>query len=224
MKDWELEKVFNGYFEGIDTPDNLTQDAKKHVKKRSAILPAFAKYASIAASFVAVVAVGAVLVSRANLFGANNATRPPELLTYTDGQLTKNSANVYTLTEIDSSLKFIQDLALIKNASVNNVERAAFEDSATAHVYAEISLVTDTRYDAEIYVEFTEYTYAPLVEYTQGESGYYCGINYKLVCTTDENSGELVTMLYARKENIKYYFTVLSSDSDSYIKFLQMIL
>ena len=222
MKDRELEKVFNGYFEGVNTPDNLTQDAKKQVKKRNAFLPAFAKYASVAASFVVVVAVGAVLLSRANLFNAGS--KAPELLTYADEQLTKTETTAYELSEIDNSLKFIEELAYSENAAVYRVERATFEDSTTAHVKAEFSLVTDTRYDAEIYVEFAEYAYAPLAEYTKGESGYYRGIDYNLICTTDETSGELVTMLYAQKGGVKYYFTVLSSDSDSYKKCLELIL
>ena len=223
MKDKELEKAFNGYFEGVNTPDNLTQDAKKHVKKRSAFLPSFAKYASIAASVVLVVAVGAVLLSRANLFKADKGGEPT-IQTYTADSISKTNANAYALTEIDGSLKFIENLAFSKNSEVTKVEMASFENNETAHVYAEISLVSNARYDAEVYVEFAEYTYAPLAEYRQGESGYYRGINYSLIRTTDEISGELVNMLYAQKDGVKYYFRIQSSDSNSYQKCLQLIL
>lgn len=139
MKDEELEKAFNGYFEGVNTPDNLTQDAKKHVKNRSALLPNLAKYLSVAASFILVCAVGAVLFLRANLFradkGGNNASDGPSaLLTYSDEQISTESANAYTLSEVDDSpefikpLKFIRTLALSENAAVNYVKIATLDD------------------------------------------------------------------------------------------------
>ena len=50
MKDKKLEELFNGYFDGIDTPDtSITENAKKFVKKPS-VLPRFAKIATVAAS------------------------------------------------------------------------------------------------------------------------------------------------------------------------------
>lgn len=233
MKDEELEKAFNGYFEGVNTPDNLTQDAKKHVKKRSAFLPAFAKYVSIAASIILVCALGIVLFSRSNIFKAENggeSDSQPALLTYSDEQITKSEIDAYALSQADDSpkfvqsLKFIQTLAYSQNAAVNALEIATFDDDKTAHVRADISLVSGARYDAEVYVEFAEYTYEPLTEYRLGDAGYYRGINYSLIRATDEQSGELVTMLYAQKGGVKYYFNVLSSDRDSYIKCLQLIL
>ncbi len=228
MKDEELEKAFHVYFEGINTPDNLTQDAKKHVKKRSAFLPAFAKYMSIAASLILVCALGIVLFSRANIFKAdkpgNASDSPSAVLTYSDYQISKSSLDAYTVSQVDDSLKFIQTLAYSENAAVNSVEIATFDDNKTAHVRADISFVSDARYDAEVYVEFAEYTYEPLTEYRLGESGYYRGINYSLIRATDEQSGELVTMLYAQKDGVKYYFNVTSSDYNSYKKCLQLIL
>ena len=222
MKDKELEKAFNGYFEGVNTPDNITQDAKKQVKKRSAFLPALAKYGSIAASAVLVVAVSVVLLSRSNLFKVKS-DNAPELLTYSSEQITTIEGDAYTLSKTNGALKFIENIACSKNAAVNNVEIASFENEETAHVRAEISMVTDTRYDAEVYVEFAEYSFAPLAEYQQGSSGYYHGISYKLIRTTDD-SGELVCKLYAKKGEVKYYFNVKSSDSESYLKCLQLIL
>ncbi|MDE7453696.1 MAG: hypothetical protein K2N22_04735 [Clostridia bacterium] len=224
MKDKELEKVFNGYFEGVNTPDNLTKDAKKHVKKRSAFLPALAKYGSVAAGAVLIVAVSVVLVSRANLFGPKESGGAPAPLTYTDADISASEANAYALTEKYSSLKFLEELAYSRNAAVNSVEIAAFDDGKPAHARAEISVISNARYDAEVYVEFTDYVYEPLLEYAQGTSGYYRGINYTLTRTTDEATGELATTLFAQKNGVKYYFNVLSSDRDSYIKCLQMIL
>ncbi len=39
MKDDKLEKEFEEYFKGVNTPDNITGDAKKYVRTEKRAMP-----------------------------------------------------------------------------------------------------------------------------------------------------------------------------------------
>ena len=233
MKDKRLEEQFNGYFEGVTTPElpnNIVADAKKSVKRRDTRLPRFAKIASIAASFVLVFAVAAVLIARAD-FSVNAPDGSADgslggsaaLPTYGVSELRYDEENAYALSSVDGNLKFIEKLAYLNNADVQRVYTSRFANEDTAHVYAEATYVASTRYDLQIFVEFSDKTFEPLKTYADGAAGTYRGISYYLTKEIAEN-GEPVNKLLAVKGGVKYYFNVQSSDENAYIKCLELLL
>lgn len=230
MKDKELEEKFKGYFEGAEIPElpnDIAADAKKSVKRRETRLPRFAKIASVAASFVLVFAVAAVLIARTDfsavLPGDTNESGAPAVSTYDASSLRFDEENAYALSKIDGSLTFIENLAYKSNADVRNAYTSHFADNETAFAYAEVTIISDVRYDAKIFVEFTAQTFGPLVSYADGTAGIYRGISYYLTREVAEN-GEPVNKLLAEKNGVKYYFNVQSSDENSYIKCLDLLL
>lgn len=237
MKDKRLEEQFKGYFEGVDIPElpnNIVADAKKSAKKRDTRLPRFAKIASIAASFVLVFAVAAVLIARTDFTvvqpeGGNqtgSAGAPSTASTYTVSELRYDVEDVYALSADDDnykSLKFLKNLAYKSNADVKEFSTARFEDERTAHVKAEVTIISGARYDATVYVEFAEETFDDIKDYSEGAKGTYRGLSYRLTRETAEN-GEPVNKLYVEKDGAKYYFNVRSSDKNSYIRCLELLL
>lgn len=233
MKDKRLEEQFKEYFEGVtppELPNNIVADAKKSVKRRDRRLPRFAKIASIAASFVLVFAVAAVLIARADFSAIipdnsedNSSGDAADIKTYAVSELRYDEENVYDLSATNKNLKFIETLAYMNNAEVSKVYTSHFADEDTAHVYAEATYVASARYDMQIFVEFSDKTFEPLKEYSEGTAGKYRGISYYLTQEVAEN-GEPVNKLLAVKDGVKYYFTVQSSDENSYIKCLEMLL
>ena len=233
MKDKRLEEQFKEYFEGVtppELPNNIVADAKKSVKRRDSRLPRFAKIASIAASFVLVFAVAAVLIARADFSAIipdhsedNSSGGSAEIKTYSVSELRYDEENVYDLSATNKNLKFIETLAYMNNAEVSKVYTSHFADEDTAHVYAEATYVASARYDMQIFVEFSDKTFEPLNEHSEGTAGNYRGISYYLTQEVAEN-GEPVNKLLAVKGGVKYYFTVQSSDENSYIKCLEMLL
>lgn len=246
MKDDRLEKEFGEYFKGVKTPDNITDGAKKYVKKKSAGLPAFAKFASIAASFVLVaVAVTVIFFTDAKKTNENNAA--PDIpdasdgnnsasgdgsadnpdsddaiySVYSDDVLTTISANIYTLSSVDPSLEFLQNIAYKSNAQVASCT-ASYRDDSLSLIKAEVTILGEARYDSEIYVEFDSDIYQPLETYLYGITGYYNGATYRLTRETADN-GEPIFKLFITYNGLKYYVNVSSSDEECYIKYLQMI-
>ena len=47
MKDKRLEKEFGEYFKGVQTPEGITDGAKKYVKPKRTFLPKFIKYSAV---------------------------------------------------------------------------------------------------------------------------------------------------------------------------------
>ncbi len=228
MKDKKLEEQFNGYFEGVNTPDiSITEDAKKYVRKPSR-LPRLAKIASIAAGVViCVTATALISVNIANKSDGGSMP-PPESSApairneyYGDGELVTVGVNAFNLSEINRSLKFIEKLSLASNAAVT-ADKSDFSNGDLALVHAKASYVNGVRYDADIYVEFTEKVYSPLSEFTKGEEGSYLGTKYLLTREISDN-GEPVNKLFVERGGVKYYFNVQSSDYDSYLKCLQLL-
>ena len=234
MKDKRLEEQFKGYFEGVEIPElpnNIVADAKKSVKRRDTRLPRFAKIASIAASFVLFIAVGAVLIARADFSamlpeGGNQggaSGEPSTASTYAVSDLRFDEENAYTLSKVDKSLTFIENLAYRPNAEVTSFYTSHFADNKTAFSYAEVTLISGVRYDAQIFVEYAEQTFEPLKDYADGTAGTYRGVSYRLTKETAEN-GEPVNKLYIERGGVKYYFTVQSSDENSYQKCIDLLL
>lgn len=229
MKDKKLEEQFNEYFDGMEIPENLAQDAKRYVDTPRKRLPGFVKYASIAASFVlcCAVALTVILSSRTgNLFPSDSADTPNDEMSaqiqYADKEITGSYVDEYSLTEIDSSLRFLERFVYASNSDLT-AEKYTFGDGSTAFIKANVTVVSASRQDAEIYVEFTEKEYAPLKDYGEGEINYYNSCPYYVTVETAED-GEPVTKLYFIKDNVKYYINIKSSDTESYINYLKIIL
>ncbi|MDE7082384.1 MAG: hypothetical protein K2O89_01610 [Clostridia bacterium] len=229
MKDKRLEEKFEGYFEGVEIPalpNNIVADAKKSVQRRESKWPRFAKIASIAASFVLVFAVAAVLIARADFSAFDQSGAAGDGQTakiYGVSEVEYIDADAYTLSSVDGSLKFIETLAYAGNADVRTAVTSHFADGETAFAYAQVTLIAGVRYDAEIIVEFTENTFEPLTAYADGAAGNYRGLSYRLTKEIAKN-GEPVNKLLVEKGGIKFYFNVQSSDENSYIKCLELLL
>lgn len=243
MKDDRLEKEFEEYFKGINTPDDITGGAKKYVKPKNSFMPKFVKLASIAASFVLVFAVALTIVLKSDFnspsegnhsFGNDNAdsnTAPPAsdspaevYYYYSDSDLSLNEANAYSISSLDKSLKFIESLAIADNASVNKCE-AAYKDNKLALVKADVSLTSGlNRDETKIFVEFTDRqtVHSGLAGYYDGYTHYYRGAKYYLTEGVAEN-GEPEFKLHVNYNGVKYYFNVTSSDTRAYEKYLNLI-
>jgi len=132
--------------------------------------------------------------------------------------------NAKYITKLDKSLKPIEHFARADNAIINDCY-SAYSDEKLTFVAADVSSVEElTRYEAKIYVEFTDLNtvYSPLEEYFSGTQGVYRNAEYRLIRTVSEN-GEPVNKLYVSFGNAKYYVNVTSSDEDAYKKYLELI-
>ncbi len=238
MKDERLEKEFGEYFKGVNTPGNITGDAKSFVKPKRKALPKFVKFASCAASLLLVFAVALTVVLKTDLFKAGSApgdgntsqgepSAPDgngELKYYTDAELSTKTENAYSISSLNSNLKFIENFAIASNASVNLCE-AGYSDGKLMLAKAEISLISGlTRDETRIYVEFTDKNliYGELADYYKGSKSYYRGAEYYLTETTAEN-GEPNFKLHVAYRGVKYYFDVISPDKKAYQKYLDLI-
>ncbi|MDE7438891.1 MAG: hypothetical protein K2N23_00005 [Clostridia bacterium] len=237
MKDERLEQEFEEYFKGVNTPGNITGDAKKFVKPRRNVLPKIVKFASIAASFVLVFAVALTIALKSNFnkgdaappaadgsHGSSPTTPSDSFKYYTDATLSTESADAYSISSLNKSLKFIENFAIATNSSVNSCE-AKYANGKLALAKADISLLSGlTRDDTTVYVEFTDEKtiYNELADYYDGVRNTYRGAEYYLTETTAEN-GERQFKLHVSYMGVKYYFNVLSSDRWAYEKYLNMI-
>ncbi len=229
MKDERLEQEFGEYFKGVETPDNITEKAKKQASVKRTATRGYLKYLSIAASSVLVCAVALALIfnSRTNFNAGTEAPDPPQSGstdgTYADSDLVWESENAYAVSYLDPALALIENFAYADNARVSACN-AAYLDGELAAVYAEITYLATARDDTEIVVEFTDdqLVYEPMTEYLSGTVHYYNGYEYYLTAYTAEN-GEPGFKLYVSVGGVKYYFNVRSSDEESYIKYLKLI-
>lgn len=227
MKDKKLEEQFGKYFYGAEIPENpnnITEDAKKALTKRGSgkrgtRLNKFVKIASVAASATLVVAIGAVLLTRA-YFPANSEIPAPDI--YEASELVYTDENPYTVSQADGALKFLEELAYSPNAEIS-AYTSRFADGEKAHVFAKATYISGARYDAEIFVEYSDGVFSPLESYKDGEKGKYRGTEYYLTAGTAEN-GEPEYKLFTEIDGVKYYFRVTSSDTSAYLKCLDLIL
>lgn len=238
MKDKRLEQEFEEYFKGVNTPDNITGDAKKLVSPKKKIMPKFLKFASIAACFALVFAVSLTVILKTDLIKTpsdttTDASRPNDVPDnsgenifkfYTDADLETKDVNAYSASKLNSSLKFIEKFAVADNADVA-VCKAGYKDGTLALVQADASIINGlNRDETKIYVEFTEgnLIYDGLDEYYTDKKLYYRGAEYYLTQRTGEN-GEPEFKLHILYNGVKYYFLVQSSDRKAYQKYLSII-
>lgn len=239
MKDDKLEKEFGEYFKGVNTPDGITADAKKRVKKENTFLPKFAKFASIAASFVLVAAVALTVVLKTDVKeGQSTLPSTPDqsssdgvligdkyLYLYSEDGLAQKKENPYSVTSLNPALKFMERIALADNADVKNCT-SLYNGETLYMVKADLDVLSGfSRDETEMIAEFTEENYVlrEVAEYYAGEKGTYYGAEYYLTETVGGN-GEPEFKLIVINDGIKYYFDVKSSDKTAYGKYLNLVL
>ena len=253
MKDDRLEKEFEEYFKGVNISNDIIADAKQSVKPKRRILPKIMKFASVAASIVLVFAVAITVMTRVDLSamfpdsgmtnsGNSSGSLPPNhdgdsdtkpdipdessrFELYTDSDLVQSYQNAYTVSSLNSSLKFIENLAYSYNSTVEACN-AGYKDGKLALVTAEISILRGlNRDETTVYVEFTDklQIYKELEDYYDGRVQTYRGIKYFLTSTRAEN-GEPEFKLHISYHGIKYYFSVHSSDISVCQKYLELVI
>lgn len=243
MKDDRLEKEFDEYFKGLNIQSDIIADAKATVKPKREILPKIMKFVSIAASGVLVFAVALTVMVKTgfngvfqgnNVSGAGSApdTHPgdggdndaPRFELYTDSDLVQSNQNAYSISALNSSLKFIENLAYAYNSSVESCT-AGYKDGKLALVTAEVSILSGlNRDDTTVFVEFTDekLIYNGLADYYDGNLFNYYGAQYYLTSTTAEN-GEPEYKLHISYSGVKYYFSVRSTDIYACKKYLNLV-
>lgn len=234
MKDKNLQKEFEEYFKGVNISDDITADAKAQVKPKRIIMPKIVKFASIAASIVLVFAVTLTLIFSSDFKKTypndempNSGAAAPDSSAfkfYTDSDLTQYNQNAYSISSLNYSLHFIENIAYAQNATVENC-KAGYRSGKLALVTAEVSIVNGlNRDDTTVFVEFTDekLIYDELADYYDGKAYNYFGAQYFLTETTDEN-GEPQFKLHILYDGVKYYFSVRSSDLKAYEKYLNMV-
>lgn len=223
MKDQRLEKEFGEYFKGVNTPDDITADAKKYVKPGTSFMPKFLKFASVAASCVLVVTVAVLLLTRDSFKNDSPSSDVAESAPlYYDADITAVDADAYSLPN-KPSFKFITRLASYGGAHVSDCV-TYYSENELVLFNAEVEMLYGlNRYDAEMYIEFTpDKTYAPLKDYTEGEKSYYRGAEYYVTQTVADN-GEPEFKLYVSYNGLKCYFDITSSDEQAYMKYLEIV-
>lgn len=230
MKDKRLEKEFDEYFKGVSTPDNITADAKKFVKPKNSFMPKLLKLASVMASCVLVITLTVIIFVNNPSVAPPNGSQPPASgditapapACYYDTELTLKDADAYALTD-NRRLKLISKLAHSDNASVSDcVSYYSGEELVLFSAKVDM-LYSLTRYESEVYIEFvSDKVYAPLKDYAEGAKGNYRGVEYYITQTTAEN-GEPQFKLCAVYKGVKYYFDIISSDEQAYMKYLEFV-
>ena len=214
MKDQRLEKEFEEYFKGANLPADITADAKKCIKAKSVGHGRFIGLISAAAS-VLIVCTAAVVI-------ALNLNPSRGMRVYGDERLSFKAENAAYLTDLNGSLKIIEDFARADNAKINYCS-SAYDGDSLAFVTADVSSINGlTRHETSIYIEFADGVYSPLEEYYSGTKAEYKNPQYYLTRGVAVN-GEPVNKLYLSYGGVKYYFNVTSSDEDAYKKYLQLI-
>ena len=240
MKDENLQKEFEEYFKCVNISDDITADAKAQVKHKRSIMPKIVKFASIAASIVLVFAVTLTLIfspnfkntspedgmsnSGAAVPDASGGAGTPMFELYTDSDLTKYNQSAYSISSLNNSLRFIENIAYAQNATVETCT-AGYRSGKLALVTAEVSIVNGLKRDeTTVFVEFTDekLIYYELADYYNGKVYNYFGAQYFLTEKTAEN-GEPEFKLHILYYGVKYYFSVRSSDIKAYEKYLNMV-
>ncbi len=225
MKDKRLEKEFGEYFKGVQTPEGITDGAKKYVKPKRTFLPKFIKYSAVTASCIAI-AVSAVFFARGlqNRFPAGDSSPapPPQYEIFGDGDLSSVKTDAYSLPDSEN-LKIIKKFALMPNAQVENCS-AGYLGGELALFTAQINFIYNLRrYEAQVFIEFdSSVLYSPLEEYLTGEKNVYRGMEYRITQTTAQN-GEPEYRLCTVRGNARYCMDIISSAPDAYIAFLEII-
>lgn len=220
MDDKRLQTEFDEYFKGAALPENITADAKSHVKPRKRDIGKWILLlAPIAAAFVLIVTASVAFLNRTPI--NNGATDNTRYSYYTAAGLDEKHIAPYSAKDI-KGLEFVQSLAYKPDANINLT--ALYESENMVLAKAEISLLHDGyRHDAVMYAEYTDeyYCFEELKDYHTGDKLYYRGYDYIYNLTYDE--GESVYMIYLYTGGVKYYFSVMTSEPDGYKIYLDLL-
>lgn len=218
MDDKKLQTEFDEYFKGAALPENMTADAKAHVKPRKRDgLKWFLRLAPAAVASVLVIAVSVIVLNNALPSVANpgNGTSSGDPYTYyTAAGLNEKYLDPYSADSVNG-LEFAQMLAYASNSNINLT--AFYEGEKVKLAKAEISLINNGyRHDTVLYAEYTdEYDcFEELKEYLTGIDMYYRGYSYVYNLSYDE--GENVYMIYTYTGGVKYYLSVMTSEPNGY--------
>lgn len=225
----DLREQFDRYFDGAALPDDLAQDAKKYVKKRTPRRTVVIRTVCAAACALFV----CVLAGMAYLSGSFlPAIQPPEApssgsdhtnQTYSLSSLNVSDTDPYALTQTNPSYAVLENLAYAGNSSVREVKLYTDKEGTPYLASAEISVLYNlTRYDATLYIETSDLVCKDLQDYIGGQLTKYGSLRY---CTKlERDNGEYCYEVYATDGGVKYYFTLTSSDSEGYLKLLELLL
>lgn len=222
MDDKRLQTEFDAYFKGAELPDNMTTDAKAHVKPRKReIRKWFLRLAPVAAAVVLIISLSVVFMNRfmpSNISDGNSGNMSgdanPHYSYYDIAELTRVPVDPYSANDI-KGLEFAEKLAYMANSNINLT--AFYESDNLILAKAEISLLHNRyRHDAVLYVEYTDenYCYEELTDFFNGENRKYGGYDYIYTQSFDE--GEQVYMIYMYTGGVKYYLSVMTSEPDGF--------
>lgn len=231
MDDKRLQNEFDGYFEGVNLPRNITADAKAQVKSRKRdIRKWFLRLAPVAAAFIFIVAASVAFVNRLSPFngengsdkfnGSDSADNDKDngantgYSYYTIDELTAKHLDPYSAINING-LGFAENLANAPNSNVNLT--AFYKSENLVLAQAEISILHNGyRHDAVLYVEYTDeyYCFEDLKDYITGEELPYRG--YDLIFNTSFDEGENVYTVYTYAGGVKYYLYLMTAEPNGY--------
>ena len=226
MDDKTLQQEFDEYFTATNLPENMTEDAKAHVKSRNR--GSFLKWFKFAPAFLAalVVIISSVIIinnlpAEGEYSGAQNNQQNSQYSYYSLSALTSSHLDEYSASEI-RGLEFAHKLAILPNASIT---LTGFNDSEKL-VFAQADVIllhNGYRHDTKIFAEYTDEYYCndDLKDYLNGETGYYRGYRYTM--NTEYDDGENVYKIYLYTEEVKYYISVMTSETNGYMIYLDLL-
>lgn len=241
-KDDKLERAFDEYFEGLELPEGLAEDAKKLNIKRKPLISRLTKYASALACALIVCIVAAVGIHSGinnvadddDYGGSSGNSGAADDLSESDGSallysdtyslsgLETSEFDAYTISQTNSALGIIEKFALASNANVTSC--TGYSDGGELMlVKAEVTVISTYNQQTEIYVEFTEdgCVCEDLTYYYGGANYAYGNVSY-LYCETEDN-GEPVRCITAEVNGVKYYIRVTSADTQAYLYYLELL-
>lgn len=232
MKDEKkLQEEFDEYFGGVNLPDNMTADAKLHVKRRKNTgLIWLKRLAPIAAAAVLIVAFTVFfnLAPRANGGSdgfdspQNQGNTSPQYSFYTADKLIPENMDI-TVADKIAGLKFTEKFIFKKNVSASVT---AYSDAAGRLIFAEINvslIYNGYRHDGVIIAEFTDRYVCldDMKDYLEGSNRTYYDMEY--VYNGGEDKGEPVHRVFACKNDVKYYISVTTAQKSGYMLYVDWI-
>ena len=227
MDDKRLQQEFDEYFTASNLPENMTADAKAHVKarKREGLFK-WVRLVPVAAVTILLIVGVSFMMNRfstpGSSTGSDNSAERSEYTYYSSASLTSLPLDPYSAGKIEG-LEFAEELAVTCNASIR---LTGFRDDEGKLVYAQADvsmLHGGYRHDTVIYAEYTdEYVcLEDLKDYLTGSTSYYRGNDY--VINTEFDDGENVYKIYLNTGKVKYYISVMTSEEYGYRYYLNFL-
>lgn len=223
-KDDMLEKKFSEYFDSVDLPDGVTDDAKQYMRNRGKPRRKFSFAVKLASLFACavIVTVGAVEIGMSvNQQRINNANTT---VYYDDVNLNKTVAEANTLAQ-DERLNFLDTFIDADNMTMNCMTYRSTDNGELLLVKTELQLLTgNSREDTVIYAELSDNKfYAPLKEY-RNLSAVATSYNYEYSYTSSITNGEYTTKAYLEINGTRYYIQTRSHEKDTHLKYISILI